>query len=137
MADAINGNLYQLDLDTFENNGETIQRIRVMPSIHGGLVGNPGKRIQMSRFELILETGVGVISGQGEDPRIMVEASYDGGKSFDDGTWMRIGRLGETNVRAEWFSMKSFYDLVIRITTSDPVHYTIMSAAIDWRLAGR
>jgi hypothetical protein len=91
----------------------------------------------MSRFELILETGVGVISGQGEDPQIMLEASYDGGKSFDAGEWMKIGRMGETNIRAEWFSLRSFYDLVIRISTSDPVHYTIMTGVIDWRLAGR
>lgn len=136
-ADELNGNLYELDLDNYTNNGEIIQRTRVMPSISGQLIGLPGKRIQMSRFELILETGVGLIDGQGEDPRIMIEASYDGGKSFDEGTWMRIGRLGETNVRAEWFSMKSFYDLIIRITTSDPVGYSIMTGAIDWRLAGR
>jgi len=137
ISDELNGRLYELDLDAFDNNGTEIHRTRVMSSIHGGMVGAPGKRIQMSRFELILEAGVGLISGQGEDPKIMIEASYDGGKSFDAGTWMRIGRLGETNVRAEWFSLKSFYDLIIRITTSDPVHYTILSGAIDLRLAGR
>jgi hypothetical protein len=137
VADRLNGNLYELDLDTFTNNGDAINRIRTMSSIHGGLVDKPGKEVQMSRFELILETGVGLISGQGVDPKIMIEASYDGGKSFDGGTWMDIGRLGETNIRAEWFSLNSFYDLVIRISTSDPVHYTIMTGAIDWRLTGR
>jgi hypothetical protein len=137
LADFDNGNLYELDLDAYDNNGESIHRTRVMPSIHGGLIGVPGKRLQMSRFELIVETGVGTISGQGEDPKIMIEASYDGGKSFSAGTWMRIGRQGESNVRAEWFSLQSFYDLIIRITTSDPVQYTIMSGAIDLRLAGR
>lgn len=137
VADELNGNLYKLDLDTFTNNGSPIQRTRVMSSIHGGLLKAPGKRVQMSRFELILETGVGLVSGQGDDPQIRIEASYDGGKSFDTGTWMKIGRLGETNIRAEWFSLKSFYDLIIRITTTDPVHYTIISGAIDLRLAGR
>ena len=84
-----------------------------------------------------MEMGVGLISGQGEDPKIMIEASYDGGKSFGPGTWMRIGRLGETNIRAEWWNLFSFYDLIIRITTSDPVAYSIQSGAIDIRLAGR
>jgi hypothetical protein len=84
-----------------------------------------------------MEMGVGTISGQGENPRVMIEASYDGGKSFDPGTWMRTGRLGETNLRAEWFNLTSFYDLIIRITTTDPVNYTIISGAIDLRLAGR
>ena len=84
-----------------------------------------------------MEMGTGLITGQGEDPKIMIEASYDGGKSWDTGTWMRVGRLGETNIRAEWFNMKSFYDLIIRITTSDPVAYNIYSGAIDLKLAGR
>lgn len=131
------GDLLELDLDSFTNNGEIIKRTRVMSSISGDKIGARGKRVQMSRFELILETGVGLISGQGEDPIIIIEASYDGGKSFTAGTFMKIGRLGETNIRAEWWSLRSFYDLIIRITTSDPVHYTIQSGAIDLRLAGR
>ena len=108
-----------------------------MSSIHGGMIGHRGKRVKMSRFELIMEMGVGTITGQGENPRVMAEASYDGGKSFDPIGWARIGRLGETNIRAEWWNLESFYDLIIRITTSDPVDYTIISGAIDLKLAGR
>ena len=137
VADETNGNFYELDLNTFDNHGAKIQRTRVLSSIHGGLFDAPGKRVQMSRFELILETGVGLISGQGLEPLIMIEASYNGGRSFSVGTWMKIGRHGETNIRAEWFSLTSFYDLIIRITTSDPVAYSIQSGAIDVRLAGR
>ncbi len=132
-----NGDLLELSLDAFTNAGDTIKRTRVMSSISGDKIGAPGKRVQMSRFELILEKGVGLISGQGEDPQIMIEASYDGGKSFAHGTWMKIGMQGDSTVRAEWWNMATFYDLIIRITTSDPVHYTIQSGAIDLRLAGR
>lgn len=137
VADEQNGKLYELDLDTFTNDGEIMQRTRTLASFSGALLGQPGKRVQMSRLELIVETGVGLISGQGEDPKIRIEASYDGGKSYPEGTWMSIGRLGDTTVRAEWFSLKSFYDLIIRIVTTDPVNYTIMSGALDIRLAGR
>jgi len=94
------------------------------------------KTIQMSRFELDMERGVGAISGQGEDPQIMIEASYDGGKSFEAGDWLRVGRLGETSVKLRWDNLKVFTSLIIRLTTSDPVDYTIMSGAIDLRLAG-
>lgn len=136
-ADETSGALYRLSLDAYDNDGEIMQRIRTSGSIHGGLAGALGKRVQMSRLEVIMEMGVGTISGQGEDPRVMIEASTDGGKSFGAGEWMRIGRLGETNVRAEWFSMMSFYDLIVRLTITDPVPITIQSAAIDARLAGR
>jgi len=50
---------------------------------------------------------------------------------------MKIGRLGQTNIKAEWYSMKSFYDMIVRLTTSDPVAFNIYSAAIDIRLAGK
>lgn len=138
VADETDGNLYKLDIDTFTNNGETIQRTRVMTAITGRNLGKQfsNKTIQMSRFELDMERGVGVISGQGEDPKVMIEASYDGGKSFEAGTWMRIGRLGETNIKLRWDNLKVFDSIIIRLTTSDPVDYTIMSGAIDLRLAG-
>jgi len=137
IGDRSNGNLNELDFNTYDQAGETWQRRRVMGSVNGDKLGQKGHRVQMSRMEFILETGTGLITGQGEDPKIMIEASYDGGKSWSTGTWMKIGRLGQTNIRAEWYSMKSFYDMIVRLTTSDPVAYSIYSATIDLRLAGK
>lgn len=137
VGDMTSGDLYTLDFDTYDQSGTPWQRRRVLGSINGDLVGAKGARIQMSRFELILETGVGLISGQGSDPRIMIEYSVDGGRTWDQGNWMEIGRLGEYNIRAEWWSLHSFYDMIIRITTTDPVPFNIYSGAIDVRLAGR
>lgn len=136
-SDTSNGKLYELDFSSYDLSGVSWQRRRTMASINGDQLGAKGKRVQMSRFELILETGVGLISGQGEDPRIMIEYSIDGARTWKQGTWMRIGRLGEYNIRAEWFSLHSFYDMIIRITTTDPVPFNIYSGAIDIRLAGR
>lgn len=132
-----NGNIYELDINAFDEDGALIQRRRTMASIDGKALGMPGSRVQMSRFELILEKGTGLLTGQGEDPRIMIEYSKDGGKSFSNGTWMRIGRLGETQLRAEWYSRITFYDLIIRITMTDAVFTSIYRGAIDLRLAGR
>ena len=137
IGDRSNGNLNYLSFDAYDQAGEAWQRRRVMGSINGDKLGQKGHRVQMSRMEFILETGVGLITGQGEDPKIMIEASYDGGKSWTTGTWMKIGRLGQTNILAEWYSMKSFYDMIVRLTTSDPVAFNIYSAAIDIRLAGK
>lgn len=136
-GDRSNGKWNILDFKTHDQGGDTWRRRRVLGSINSDKLGQKGHRVQMSRFELIMEKGVGLITGQGEDPKIMIEASYDGGRTWATGTWMRIGRQGEYNLKAEWYSMKSFYDMVIRITTSDPVAYNIYSAAIDLRLAGK
>ena len=137
VADETNGNIYTLDFDTYKNNDEVLHRTRVSTSINGDLVGAKGKRIQMSRLELIMETGVGVIDGQGDKPQIMIEASYDGGRTFTAGTWAEVGRLGEFVLNVEWYNLETFYDLIVRVSTSDPVNYSIYSAAIDLRLAGK
>tara|TARA_R110000772_G_scaffold204975_3_gene315250 strand:+ start:2737 stop:4164 length:1428 start_codon:yes stop_codon:yes gene_type:complete len=136
-ADEFNGNVYTLDLDTYTNNGEPLQRTRVTASINGDLLGAKGKRTQMSRLELIMETGVGLVSGQGDNPRIMIEASYDGGRSWSHGAWARTGRLGEFVIKVEWFSLRTFLDMMIRVSTTDPVNYSIYSGTIDLRLAGK
>ena len=137
VGDKSNGKLYELDFNSHSQDGETWQRRRVLASINGDLLQQKGKRVQMSRMEFILESGVGSITGQGKNPKIMLEASYDGGRSFEPGSWLRIGRQGEFNIRAEWFSLRSFYDMIVRLTISDPAPLNMYSAAIDLRLAGR
>lgn len=136
VADVDNGNVYELDFNTFENNGEPLQRVRVTQSASGDLLGAKGKRVQMSCIKILMETGVGLISGQGDNPRIMVEYSDDGGNSWNGGSWPRVGRLGEFALQVEWFDLGSFYTRIFRISTTDPVDYTILSATIDLRLAG-
>ena len=96
----------------------------------------PGKRIQMSSFEIIMKKGVGLITGQGENPKLIIEYSVDGGESFRDGQFVRVGRMGETNLKVKWDNLTSFYDLINRITTSDPVYYSLQTASIEARLAG-
>ena len=136
-ADATNGNVYTLDFDTFTNNGEPIRRVRVTQEINGDMLGAKGKLIQMSSLKIIMETGVGVVSGQGDKPQIMIEYSDDGQRSWASGAWPNIGRLGEFTLQVEWDNLDVFYGRMIRISTSDPVNYSIYSATIDLRLAGR
>ncbi len=126
-----NGNIFELDDQTYTDNGAAIIRQRDSAPLHGGLVQAPGKRIEMNRFELLLETGVGLISGQGKDPVIMLSFSDDGGRTFSTEMWGTVGRLGEYQYKVEWFALGSFESRVLRIKTSDPVHYSIYDAAGD------
>jgi hypothetical protein len=129
--------VFEIDINTFTNGSDSIQRRRITSSVNGKLLNAPGARVQMSRLEIIMEKGVGLITGQGEDPQIMIDISRDGGKSWAQEGFVRVGRLGETQLRVELFSLISDYDFIFRITTSDPVSYEIYSAVIDLRLAGR
>ncbi len=127
-----NGNVLELDLDTFTDNGDDIIRERVSAPI----ISPTGGRIGMSKFTLIMETGVGLITGQGENPQIMFQASYDGGKSWTDEDWVSIGRLGEGRAKVEWHNMATAYEIDIRFRVSDPVFTSFHSASIDLRDAG-
>jgi hypothetical protein len=137
LADAITGDLYELDFNNYTLNGEVFQRRRVTGTVDGNTLGVRGSRVQMSRIELIMETGIGLINGQGENPQIMIEISLDGGKTWKHGKFARVGRLGETMIRVEYFGLHTFYEMCMRLTTSDPVPYYIYNGSVDLRLAGR
>lgn len=134
VADSNNGKLYKLDDETFTNDGELILRSRTTGTVNGDLLGAKGKLCQMSKIVFIMESGVGLMSGQGENPRILVEYSDDGGYTWKHGGWPRIGRLGERTLRVEFFDLGKFYDRTFRVSVSDPVPVYIYSATIDLRL---
>ena len=129
--------LYQLDINTYTNGGNTIQRRRTMGAISGKPFNKRGVSVQLSKIKILMETGVGLISGQGEDPQIILEMSYDGGRSWKHYGFARIGRMGDWTIQVEFDILDTFYEAIPRITTSDPVPYSIYSATIDLRIAGR
>lgn len=126
-----NGGIFELDDNAYTENGATIRRVRDSAPLHGGLFGKPGKTLTMTRFELIMETGTGLVSGQGIDPVVMLSFSDDGGRAFSTETWGSIGRLGQFMWRVEWFCLGAFDARIVRISITDPVKCIIHSAAAD------
>ena len=136
VADVENGNVYTLDSKTYTNNGQTIKRVRTTGTINSEPFGVTGKLTQMSKAKFIMESGVGLISGQGENPRIMVEYSDDGGYTWKHGSWPRVGRMGERTLQVQFYNLTKFYDRIFRLSTTDPVPYSIFSATVDLRVVG-
>ena len=134
ICDYDSGDVYEWDTDTYTSNGSTIIRQRDSAPINGLGLGSPGKRLLMSRAEFMMETGVG--NSDQPDPEIMVSCSIDGGRSFSNEDWIKIGREGESVRRVEWYNMKGFYDLILRVRVSDPNFISIHSASIDVKEAG-
>lgn len=130
VRDKASGKLFEWSTTTYSDNGDTIQRQRVLSPIHGGLFGQPGRRLKMSGIDFVVQTGVGIISGQGENPRIMVEYSKDDSIDWAHGGWMELGRQGIYQADVKWDKMLSFKSLNIRLTVTDPVFVSIHSAAI-------
>jgi hypothetical protein len=134
VADYGNGNIYELDLETFDENGVLVERFRDSGSIHGGLFKAPGKRIEFNRFELIMETGVGRLPSTAdnrENPYVMLSISYDGGNTYSSEMWAPAGKMGDYIYKVEWHSLGSGYDIRVRVKVSDPNFWSIHSAAAD------
>lgn len=132
------GKVLELSLDEYTQDSDVMLRRRITANLDSSAFGLPkGKRIKMSRVKFIMEAGVGLMTGQGTNPRIMIEPSFDGGRSFVGQDWVEIGRLGQTTLQPEWDNIDSFYEIMLRITISDPVPLTIFSATIDVKEAGR
>ena len=77
------------------------------------------------RLEIGMETGTGLVLGQGSDPEIMMYVSDDGGINFEALPNQKIGQIGQTNTPVNWPQLGSSYQRVYRGAISDPVKVVI------------
>jgi hypothetical protein len=95
---------------------------------------NQNKWLFISRFELIMQAGVG-LSGtsttQGYDPIVMFRLSRDGGQTWDNELTMSMGKLGEYSRRAFLNRLGRARNPVVELTGSDPVFVTLLDCTID------
>lgn len=120
------GKIYELDPDTYSDNSDPLPRIRTAPHISKD--GNP---ITHARFELDMETGVGLTSGQGIDPQAMLQWSNDGGHTWSNERWKTIGATGEYRTRLSWNRLGQAMNRVYRVMVTDPVKSTLLGANIE------
>lgn len=130
------GDILELDLNVFTDDGDNIVRVRETPPIHGGLLGKEGGRLEMSWIEIIMKKGVGLASGQGVDPRLFIQGTFDGANSYSNEEEIEIGRTGEAMIKVKWYHSESFYEAAFRITGYDPVFYSIHGASIGLKFVG-
>lgn len=130
--DRSNSNALELSRDVYTDLTDEIQRQRTLSPINSAKLGGAaGKRLIMDKAYLVMEYGVGLVTGQGQDPIVMVEASVDGGQTWDSQEFLKLGKMGEFLRKLEFSRMKSFYDLTLRITVSDPVFASLHDGAIS------
>lgn len=130
IADYSTGNTLELSATAYDDSGSTIQRTRQLPPINSASLGmGAGKRLLMDKIWITLQTGVGIATGQGSFPQIMVQHSKDG-ENWSTERWIEIGQMGDTMVKVEYSAMESFYDLYLRISISDPVFSSLHDASI-------
>lgn len=131
VGDYQSGNIYELDAETYTDAGETIIRTRDSAPIHGGLFQQDGRAFELNRLEIFLETGVGLVSGQGSDPYLIISVSRDGGKTFGTERFVRVGKLGE-QIKVTTGSFGRFNSsCIVRLRVSEPIFWSIYYAKAE------
>lgn len=85
------------------------------------------------RLEIIMETGVGLSTGQGSDPTVILSYSNDGGI-----TWIYLparsaGAMGQYRWRVVWHRLGSSRMRTYRASISDPVRVTVTDTLVQVR----
>jgi hypothetical protein len=129
VGDWENGNLYSLSLDAYTDNGDILPAIRQAP--HFASADNTWSIFD--RFWVDIETGVGLPTGQGSDPQVMIEWSDDGGHTFPNQQWVSAGKIGEYRKRAVLRRCGKSRDRVWRVSITDPVKRVLIGAGANVR----
>lgn len=124
-GDFLNGKVYELDPDTYTEDGDILLRTIISPVLDAESL-----RTTMQRLYLDFDAGVGLTTGQGSDPEVMLQWSDDGGKTYSNEHWRSIGKIGKHDQRAQWRRMGQFGSKgrIFKLTMSDPVRFGLIGA---------
>lgn len=127
LFDYSNGNIYLIDPSVYTDNGDPIRSVLVSRHFF-----NDYSRVTVNRLFIDFETGVGIVSGQGSNPQVMLRISRDGGHTWGNELRASMGRIGEYGTRAEFRRLGTARDWVFELSITDPVKRVIVGAGIDF-----
>ena len=87
-------------------------------------------RVRPSLLYVDMETGVGLQTGQGSAPMVMLQHSRDNGRTWSGERWSSLGQAGNYLARVSWRRFGSARDHVWKLRMSDPVKFVITEGAI-------
>lgn len=125
VVDRALGIISEMSIEHFtEADGAAIRRVRRAPHLSTEL-----KRISYAGgFQLDMQVGIGLTTGQGSDPQVMLRFSDDGGWTFGNEHWQKAGPIGKYTTRVFWTRLGAARDRVFEVAVSDPVPWRIVSA---------
>jgi len=115
---------YDVHTDYFNNVITPIFRERTGTHLHSG----NNNRVVYYDFELEINSGKGLTSGQGSDPILEVNWSDDGGNTWSNTRHLKAGKKGEYNKRLLLHHLGSSRDRIFRVKQSDPVPIFLLAA---------
>lgn len=116
------GDIFELDLDTYQDDGNEIERIAVAPPLHNG--DDP---VFVGSLSIDMETGLG--NADEDDPVVMLDWTDDGGVTYSNEFHRKAGKIGERFYRVRFNRLgRAIRQRSHRIKISDPVKVAITGA---------
>ena len=131
VGDYEDGRLYAFDLDVYADDGQIQKWLRSWRALPTGQ--NNLKRTAHHSLQLDAETGVGLNTGQGSDPQVMLRWSDDAGHTWSNEHWKSMGAIGGYGYRTIWRRLgmtEKIRDRVYEVSGTDPVKIAIMGAEL-------
>jgi hypothetical protein len=127
VGDWQNGNIYDMDLDTYSDDGNPIIRLRASNHVTMEMM-----RVAHNSIMFDMQTGVGIVPvSQGNNPKAMLRWSDDGGHAWSSQRECPIGNIGQFKTRARFTRLGQARDRVYELSISDPVKVCILAAVIN------
>jgi hypothetical protein len=82
-------------------------------------------------LETSFQKGVGLSTGQGDDPTVMLQVSRDGGMTWGSELWKTLGKEGKYKTRAKWNRLGTSRNTVFKLKITDPVYRVLIGAVAD------
>lgn len=125
VSDYATNAVYSFDPNTYTDNGATIAREIITRHVLSDF-----DRIRISSLYLDMETGVGLQSGQGVLPQLMVSYSKDNGRTWSSERWVSPGAVGNYLARVILRRFGSTRDATFKFRMTDPVKFVITNGAL-------
>lgn len=122
------GVIYEQSSDIYEDGSAPLRWLRRSPHITADR-----QWLLFDRFELLVESGVGLVSGQGSDPLVSMRYSDDGGRTWSSERLRSMGTQGAYQQTLEWRRLGRSRQRVFEVSGSDPVKTTLIDAFVDVR----
>ena len=126
--EANSGKIDKFDTSVYTDNGQIIPREVI--TRHGSANFNT---FSVDELYVDMDTGVGLNSGQGVTPTLLLDVSKDNGRTFSTPRQLQIGELGKYRQRLIARRFGSSRDFVFRFRMTDPVQFTITDGAVSIR----
>lgn len=124
VGDFESGDVYELDLTSYTDNGTYVRRESTFPPVHAQT-----KRAFAHELRVDVQGGQGLTSGQGSDPQWLLDWSDDYGVTWSIPQSVSGGKIGEYDQEVRWHRLGSFArSRTFRLSITDPVNAVVVGA---------